>query len=264
MKVITENRTRRPWERHEFILVLNQYMKMPFGKMHSKNADIAALANLLGRTPGSVAMRLVNFASCDPILAERNIKGLSGGKDQCMPYWEEFCHDRESLMYESEQILAQLQNTTIEKKFHHILDVNTELKGESIERVIKTRVNQEVFRQMILSVYDNRCAITGINEKDLLLASHIKPWSVDVENRLNPQNGLCLSALYDRAFDKGLISFDERYRVILSQRLKQHCTEDYFEQYFGSIEGKVLNIPFEDYKPNQLFLEYHRDCILQR
>ena len=102
------------------------------------------------------------------------------------------------------------------------------------------------------------------DEKDLLLASHIKPWSVDVENRLNPQNGLCLSALYDRAFDKGLISFDERYRVILSQRLKQHCTEDYFEQYFGSIEGKVLNIPFEDYKPNQLFLEYHRDCILQR
>jgi len=115
-----------------------------------------------------------------------------------------------------------------------------------------------------LSVYDNRCAITGINEKDLLLASHIKPWSVDVENRLNPQNGLCLSALYDRAFDKGLISIDEQYKVILSQRLKQHCTESYFEQYFGCIEGKALTIPFEDYKPNPLFLEYHRDCILQR
>lgn len=258
-----ENRKGKPWERYEFILVLNQYMKMPFGKMHSRNSDIRALAGLIGRTPDSVAMRLVNFASCDPILSARDIKGLSGGKEQCQPYWDEFCNDREALMYESEQILAQLQNTTIEEKFHLILDVDKELKGESKERVVKTRVNQEVFRQMILSVYDNRCAITGINEKDLLLASHIKPWAVDVENRLNPQNGLCLSALYDRAFDKGLISFDEQYKVILSHRLKQHCTESYFEQYFGCIEGKALTIPFEDYKPNPLFLEYHRDCIFQ-
>ena len=259
-----ENRTGKPWARYEYILVLNQYMKMPFGKMHRSNAEIIALASLMKRTPDSVAMRLVNFAACDPVLASRSIKGLPGGKKQCMPYWEEFCNDRESLMFESEKILAQLQNTSIEDKYREVLDLTKDLRGDTKERVVKTRVNQNVFRQMILSLYDNRCALTGINEQELLLASHIKPWAVDQKNRLNPKNGICLSALYDRAFDKGLIGFDGHYRVVLSQRLKEHNREDYYQQYFGCIDGKTLNVPYEDYKPELEFLEYHMDCIFLR
>lgn len=259
-----ENRTGKPWARYEYILVLNQYMKMPFGKMHRSNAEIIALASLMKRTPDSVAMRLVNFAACDPVLASRSIKGLPGGKKQCMPYWEEFCNDRESLMFESEKILAQLQNTSIEDKYREVLDLTKDLRGDTKERVVKTRVNQNVFRQMILSLYDNRCALTGINEQELLLASHIKPWAVDQKNRLNPKNGICLSALYDRAFDKGLIGFDGHYRAVLSQRLKEHYREDYYQQYFGCIDGKTLNVPYEDYKPELEFLEYHMDCIFLR
>ena len=256
-----ENRYGKPWVRYEYVLVLNLYMKMPFGKMHKGNSDVIALATLMKRTPDSVAMRLVNFASCDPILASRDIKGLPGGKEQCLPYWEEFCNDREALIYESEQILAQLQNTSIEKKYHKILDFSKDLKGETKIREVKTRINQDVFRQMILSLYDNRCAITGINERDLLVASHIRPWAKDTENRLNPKNGICLSALYDKAFDIGLIGFDNHYRVILSQRLKDHYAEEYYQHYFGCIEGKALTFPYEDYKPDLKFLEYHLDCI---
>jgi len=259
--MVIGNRYGKPWERYEYILVLNQYMKMPFGKMHKGNVDVIALASLMKRTPDSVAMRLVNFASCDPILANRNVKGLPGGKELCMPYWEEFCNDPTTLIYESEQILAQLQGISIEEKYYKILEFSKELKGEMRIREVKKRVNQDVFRQMILSLYDNRCAITGINEQDLLLASHIKPWAVDVGNRLNPKNGICLSALYDRAFDKGLIGFDKHYRVILSQRLKDHYAENYYQNYFGSIEGRVLNFPYEDYKPDMEFLEYHMDCV---
>ena len=261
---VIQNKYGKPWERYEYILVLNQYMKMPFGKMSAKNPDVIALANIIKRTPGSVAMRLVNFASCDPILASRDIAGLSGGKEKCMPIWNEFCNDRETLVYESEKILASLQNTSIEEKYKDILQSSQNLTGETKERVVKTRVNQDVFRQMILSIYDYRCAITGINEKDLLLASHIKPWAVDVQNRLNPKNGICLSALYDRAFDKGLIGFDNKYRVVLSNRIKEHCTEKYYQRYFGEIEGKTLNFPFDDYKPDLSLLEYHMDCIFQR
>ena len=259
-----EDRNGKPWERYEFVLVLNQYMKMPFGKMHRSNPDVVALATLMGRTSNSIAMRLVNFAACDPILANRNISGLSGGKSQCMPYWEEFCNDREALMYESELILARLQNVSIEFKYPEVQNIGEGLVGETRIREVKTRVNQDVFRQMILSLYDNQCALTGINETDLLLASHIKPWAVDEENRLNPKNGICLSALYDRAFDKGLIGFDNHYRTVLSQRLKDHCTDDYYEHYFGCIEGKPLNFPYEDYRPDVSFLEYHMDCIFQR
>ncbi len=264
MNKIENSKYKKRWERYEYILVLNQYMKMPFGKMNRTNPEVIALAKVINRTPSSVAMRLVNFASCDPILASRDIKGLSGGYDQCIPYWKEFCNDRESLIFESEEILAQLQNTTIEEKYKDILVTSKDLKGETKERVVKTRVNQDVFRQMILSIYDYRCALTGINEKDLLLASHIKPWAEDVDNRLNPKNGICLSALYDRAFDKGLIGFDSELKVVLSHRLKEHCTEKYYQRYFGDLEGKQLTIPFEDYKPDLNLLEYHMDCIFQR
>ena len=232
--------------------------------MHKGNEDVIKLASLMNRTPDSVAMRLVNFASCDPILANRNIKGLIGGKEQCQPYWDEFCNNREALTYESERILAEIENTTIENKFSEVFDFCKDLKGESKIREVQTRINQAVFRQMILSIYNNRCALTGINEKELLLASHIKPWAIDIENRLNPKNGICLSALYDRAFDKGLIGFDNQYRVILSQQLKEHCIEEYYQQYFGYIDGRTLNIPYEDYKPDVTFLEYHMDCIFKR
>lgn len=262
--MIIEDRHRKPWERYEYVLVLNLYVKMPFGKMHKGNEDVIKLASLMKRTPDSVAMRLVNFASCDPVLASRDIKGLTGGKEQCQPYWDEFCNNREALTYESERILAEIENTTIEKKFSEVFDFCKDLKGVTKVREIQTRINQSVFRQMILSLYNNRCALTGINETDLLLASHIKPWAVDIENRLNPKNGICLSALYDRAFDKGLIGFDNQYRMILSRQLKEHCAEEYYQQYFGCIDGRTLNIPYEDYKPDVTFLEFHMDCIFKR
>ncbi len=255
------DRNGKPWERYEYILVLNLYTRMPFGKMHRLNPEVVKLAQIMKRSENSIAMRLVNFAACDPILAARNISGLSGGKRQCMPYWEEFSNNREALLFESEKIIADIEDVAIEQKYN----INIEgLKGETKERIVKTRVNQDIFRRIILSLYDNKCALTGINETELLIASHIKPWSKDIENRLNPQNGICLSSLYDAAFDSGLIGFDNHYKVVLSNRIKEHCNEAYYETFFGSIDGKELSFPYEDYKPNLQFLEYHMDCIFQR
>lgn len=83
-------------------------------------------------------------------------------------------------------------------------------------RQCKTRISQKCFRNIILGNYHSRCSLTGIAVPDLLIASHIVPWSEDVKNRLNPSNGLCLNALHDKAFDRGLISFDDDCRLLLS------------------------------------------------
>ena len=64
---------------------------------------------------------------------------------------------------------------------------------------------------MVLSNYDSKCAITGIDIPQLLYASHIIPWSQNENERLNPENGICLSALYDKAIDKGLIGLNNKY-----------------------------------------------------
>ena len=246
------------------ILAFNLYLKMPFGKIHSRNPQIIELAHLIGRSENSVALRLVNFASCDPILQARGISGMKGGMAQCLPYWDEFGDNREELVYESERILADYQHTDVETKFAPLLkDIPEGVYGENRIREVKTRVNQNVFRQIVLANYDGKCGLSGIDVPELLIASHIKPWADDVENRLNPENGICLSALYDKAFDKGLMSFLDDMTAIFSDRLENNVGKDYFDQYFEPVRGKKLITP-KKYHPNPEFLEWHRDCIFNK
>lgn len=253
---------RRLWTKEELILALNLYLKIPFGKIHHGNPEIIHLANLIGRTPNSVSMRLSNFASVDPFHQQRGIKGLTGGINQVQPIWEEFIGNKEELLFESERILANIEKQTIETKFSEILQGIGDLKGETKIREVKTRVNQNTFRQIVLANYSGKCAITSIDIPDLLIASHIIPWSANEQERLNPENGICLSPLYDKAFDKGLIGIDKQYRVILSSEIKDRTTKTFYTDYFGKIEGKTIQLP-QKYLPKKEFLEWHLDSVFR-
>lgn len=252
------------WTRDEMILVLNLYLKLPFGKMDRRNPEVIRLAGIIGRTANAVALRLVNFASYDPQLKQRGISGMAHGGKKCGEYWNEFINDRERLLFESERILAQREGTTIEKKYEQeIKNIPQGVVGETKVREVKTRVNQNVFRQIVLANYDGRCALTGIDLSELLVASHIIPWSENEQERLNPENGICLSSLYDKAFDKGLISFTNDQRVIFSIRLQENVGKDYYAKYFAPIENAMLVSP-RKYNINPTFLEWHRDCIFNK
>jgi len=251
------------WTREELILAFNLYLKVTFGKTHSRNPQIIELSNLIQRTPASIVMRLGNFASIDPFHINRGIRGLQNGKNQVQPIWDEFFSNQEELIFLSEQILAQKENTTIEKKFEDLLFDTKDLKGEDVIRAIKTRVNQSVFRQMVLSNYNNKCAITGIDIPQLLLASHIVPWSKNEEHRLNPENGICFSALYDKAFDKGLIGINTNHEIIFSDSIKKKKETEFYNLYFSSLEKQKI-IVAEKYLPRKQFLEYHLDTIFNK
>ena len=93
---------KRFWSREELLLAINLYLKLPFGKMHSRTLEVIHLANLMNRTPSSIAMRLVNFASVDPFHQNRGIKGLAGGKRQVEPIWQEFLANKEEILFERE------------------------------------------------------------------------------------------------------------------------------------------------------------------
>ncbi len=253
---------RRLWTREELILALNLYLKLPFGKISHSTPEIIDLAILIKRTSDAVSMRLSNFASVDPYHQERGIKGLTGGIRQVEPIWNEFTNNKEELLFESERILANLEQQTIETKFAEILSGTENLKGETKIREVKTRVNQNVFRQIVLANYNSKCAITGIDIPDLLLASHILPWSQNEDERLNPENGICLSALYDRAYDKGLIGITEKYHVILSPALKTNEKKEFYPLIFGQLEGFKLNLP-QKYLPKKEFLQYHLDVVFK-
>lgn len=255
--------TRRLWTRQELILALNLYLKLPFGKLHSRTPEIIHLADLIDRTPSSVAMRLNNFASVDPYHQQRGISGLAGGKKQVQPIWDEFIHHQDDLLFESEHILAQLEQNTLESKYDKILSGTETLQGEVKIREVKTRVNQHVFRQMVMANYSGKCAITGIDLQELLVASHIIPWAANEKERLNPANGICLSSLYDKAFDKGLIGINPKYELLISRELDEKRTEDYFIRYFEPLNGRKIQLPSK-YFPKSEFLEYHYESIFRK
>lgn len=247
------------WTREQLILTFQLYLRMEFGKMHSRNPEVIALAELIGRTPNSVAIRLTNFASVDPYHKSRGVKGMDGGTKQVLPIWNEFNEDRENLLYQSEAILARYQHLSLEEKFPELKEYQGEM-GETKERLVKTRVNQHVFREMVLANYGHRCAITGINIPSLLVASHIVPWSVNEKERLNPENGICLSPLYDRAFDQGLIGITPDLEVRLSERLKSKSKEPFYKSQFEPLVGAKLREP-QRYFPRREFLEWHNNFI---
>ncbi|MFO8148623.1 MAG: HNH endonuclease [Gillisia sp.] len=250
---------RRNWTKEELILAFNLYLKLPFGKFHQGNPEVKRLAKLIDRTPSSVAMRLSNFASLDPYHQQRGVIGLKGGIKQCQPIWDEFNENREELIFQSEKILAEKENQTLENKFNKEIEMDY-LVGEDKTRRIKTRVNQNVFREIVLNNYTTKCAITGIDIPDLLNASHIIPWSKNKNERLNPSNGICLSKLYDAAFDKGLIGIKTDYTLIISDKIKVKEETPYYKRFFSHLSGSKIYLP-DKYYPDKEFLEYHLDTI---
>jgi hypothetical protein len=99
---------RRPWSRDELLIAFNLYCRMPFGRMHQRNPTIIAVAKYLGRTPGSVAMKLCNFASFDTSLQARGVRGLSGASLADREVWDEFHADWTQLALDSQQAVGRL------------------------------------------------------------------------------------------------------------------------------------------------------------
>lgn len=244
----------RNWTRAQLILAFNLYCKIPYGTFHNRNPKIIELAKLIGRTPDALALKLSNFASFDPYHKARGVKGMRNVGKLDKEIWDEFTNNWDDLIFESENILAARQKTTVEKKYK--LEDLSGKKGLHRTAEIKVRVNQNFFRTVILSIYNFKCAISGIDLPDLLIASHIIPWAENEKERLNPHNGICLSPLYDRCFDKGYIGITPNYKVKLSGDLRRNMQKDYFLRYFGTLENSRINLP-DRFLPQPAFLEYH-------
>lgn len=247
-----------PWKHEELVLTLALYFKLPFGRLHHTTPEVKELAKLIGRTNNAVAFRLVNFAACDPYIIATGRHGMVNGIKVCLPVWERYAQDKERLFFEAESIKAQMQHTTID----NVLSLSSQdFYGDERETIIRQRVGQSNFRTMILNNYNTTCAITGINEARLLIASHIIPWADREDTRLNPENGICLSALYDKAFDKGLITIrPDDYTVKISPELRDRLIKDVYAEHFGKVENKKIILP-EEHSPAIEFLEYHANRI---
>jgi len=159
------------------------------------------------------------------------------------------------------ELARQLEEEKLEN--HEVLFSETEFEfstksGKETLIYVKNRINQGFFRKMILHDYSSQCCITGLNLVEILRASHIVSWASDKQNRMNPANGICLSATYDAAFDRHLISFDEDFRMIINPILKNHYTNEAFKKWFLDFKGKRIIMP-KRFSPDQSFLAAHRE-----
>jgi len=245
------------WTREELILAINLYCKLPFGRLHSRNPEIIHLAKLIGRTANSVAYKLVNFASLDPSLKARGIKGAANISKLDNEIWKEFFNHWDVLPYESEKLLAKFEHTTIEK-LYHIPERELPKEGKTRERMVKVRVNQSFFRNSILASYNNTCCITGINQTEFLIAGHIKPWGIDEKNRLNPRNGIAINALHDKAFENGLLTITPDFKIKISSVLKKQNKVETIQDYFLRYDNQPMILPSR-FLPDTEFLKYHNN-----
>lgn len=256
---------RTGWTRQQLLVAFNLYCQMPFGKMHSRNPEIIKYAELIGRTPSALAMKLTNIASLDPAITSTGRKGLEGASAADKAMWQEMQSDWDNFVIGAEQASTGFGVTTEElvgsDNEPPWSDDVTDYTGKSRTAQTTVRVGQNFFRRSVLSAYDYRCCITGLAQPKLLVASHVVPWRIDASNRLNPRNGLCLSMLHDKAFDLGIITIAENMTVKVSPKYGE-STDDFFNEALLAYDGKVIALP-EKFSPDNEFLSYHRQHIFE-
>lgn len=252
------------WTHPQLLVAFYLYCQMPFGKMHSRNPEIIKYAELIGRTPSALAMKLTNIASLDPAITSTGRKGLQGASATDKIMWEEMQTNWEQFAIKSRQAIS---NYGLTFEFDSAI-CDTSMTDEIIDytgsnKTVQTtiRIGQDFFRRSVLSAYNFRCCITGLAVPKLLVASHIIPWRIDEANRLNPKNGLCLSMLHDKAFDIGIITITEDMTISVSREYIANA-DDFFKSALLAYDNRPISLP-EKFQPHREFLDYHRQYVFR-
>lgn len=259
----TEATTRVNWTRPQTLAALHIYLLLPFGQLHQRNPKIRQLAEWIGRTPGAVALKLVNLASLDPFMVASGRSGMGNASALDKQIWNELQANWDAVALDA---AAQYEHLALRNGVQADQDLLVEAspgeelaalaEGKTRSAMVQVRVNQVRFRKAVLASYNATCCISDLQHEKLLIASHIVPWSKDNKNRLNPQNGLCLSTLHDRAYDQGLITVLPDFTVRVSNKLTTQKADSFMRDALLKFHGKPIQLP-ERFGPAPEFLAFH-------
>lgn len=251
------------WTREQLLVALNLYCQLDFGKFDQGNPLIIATAKQIERTPSALAMKLCNLASLDPAITASGRKGLDGASALDRQVWAEFQAQPDAVGLESAAAMDALasKEAVLEVLSSNSVDeVLPDYFGSNITALVTVRRKQSFFRQAVLSSYESRCCMSGISHPKLLVASHIVPWAKDEQNRLNPANGLCLSALHDKAFDQGLITVTPKLIIKISAALQDSPQAAQDHALLVALAGRGITPPHK-LAPHPEFLAWHNQHV---
>ena len=206
-------------------------------------------------------MKLTNIASLDPEIRSTGRRGLTGASAADRAMWTEMHNDWEAFAIKSELAAEAVHLREDEAEQSTGVEADQGPLGEDQTVISTTRVGQRFFRDTVLAAYNERCCITGLSIPSVLVASHIIPWRCDKSNRVNPRNGLLLSALHDKAFDIGLITVDDDMTVRVSDQYAR-SRDQFFSESIQFYHGREITLP-EKFPPSRDFLGYHRANIFK-
>lgn len=249
------------WTREQTIVAFNVYCKIPFKNSSKTHPTIIKYAKIIGRSPSALNMKVGNFGRLDPELRKQGIVGLTNGSKLEEVIWDEFHGNWDDLAYESERLISQFQNKSLIET--NEIDITQFPEGRDVERLIKTRVNQNFFRSSVLSSYYQKCCITDIEISDFLVASHIIPWRANKKERMNPRNGLCLNSIHDKAFDKGFLTITADYEVKISDAIYEYQEKESIANFFLKYDKQKISLP-DKFLPSREFLKYHSENTFLR
>lgn len=251
--------TARNWTELELLIAMNLYCRLPFGQCNSRNKLVNEVAGKMNRTAGSISRKLGNIASLDPRHRARGVGGLPNSSKLDREVWAEFQNNWSAMAEKSEAAFETLMEGAV--SIQPVPEIEQPSGPSEVERMARTRRLQTFFRNVVLSSYENRCALTGVAVPQLLVASHIIPWSKNEGRRADPTNGLCLNALHDKAFDRHLITFDEDFRLVVSGFLTKFDVPEFQSINFAKLEGATLTLPHR-FAPDPRALEEHRNSFV--
>ena len=250
------------WTEEQITIVLYEYCRNPFGQFSATKPFVEKLGQLLGRSAAAVVRKVGNLASFDPQMKARGVGGLAHTAKLDAVVWNKYFGHWDQLAYDAEVLIAKFKEKSLEDSLE--IDLTDLPQGSERKQEVKRRINQDFFRKTVLSSYNYKCCITGINNTSLLQASHIVGWSIDEKNRTNPQNGLCMNVLFHKAYDENLIGISPDYEIVVSDKFFGDTIKDVEEktvEYVRSFNRRKLILPRRFY-PDKDFLAKHFEQFL--
>jgi putative restriction endonuclease len=248
---------RKNWSYLETALCLKVYLESGRKVPTKTFPGIIELVNLTSRTADSIILKMANFRSLDDSV---DSKGMAHVSELDRIIW--------STLEKSPRKLKEIwdesvSNPSTKTKISNrdISIVFDPVKTGVARNSVDTRIGQEAIRSLTLRNYGYACSFCGLDYPDLLMASHIIPWGERSDTRGVLSNVICLCAIHDRAFDRGLLTIDDNYKILVSTKINKYAET---KAIFTEISGKKISLPKDKRMvPDLQFLKYHRSEIFQ-
>ncbi|MDE6760599.1 MAG: HNH endonuclease [Lachnospiraceae bacterium] len=183
---------------------------------------------------------------------KNDVPKLAGWSNQMVL---DFCFwlERKNITTNKEEICNNAVIETAQKIEEEIISIK--VNGTSKKAIVNARVNQGIFRDLLLKRYD-KCCLCNVENQALLIASHIKPWAEsEPKEKLDVNNGFLMCPNHDRLFDNGYITFNDDGKIIISDRLTEN------DRLLLNVNNRMHIDLTEN---NKKYLKFHRENVFDR